>query len=392
MAIVSMSRTFRQDLVLAVIVLFLIAYNRAALGFLGLYDYIIGVPLIGILVRFRADYRPRQPQNVDGEASVSAEASSDLTYFGTMRKVWLNEGLSGMYKGLMPTLLQRLPTKLVYANFITRDQAYRYPMLFFHNPLRTMIYILIRAVFVLPAIVLTDRSMTTRADLPWFAPKHALNVLISPSERKRPWTLYKPSLVLSYITVLLYSVYILEPTTDAIETIQHHTFGPVIGPIHIIPKILWIGSHILFRLASAAVLCSLDVIITRMSVQNWLSSPPALEETAAPEDMVLPLTADDVPKPIEKDKIKVPPLIILDDDEDEAATLPSTSSSDTRPRDAETQPSQTPPIEYIVRARDACEPYKGLSDCVRKIVSEEGCSSLFRGWWITFLGTFLLEY
>ncbi|TDL13112.1 hypothetical protein BD410DRAFT_616896 [Rickenella mellea] len=128
-----------------------------------------------------------------------------------------------------------------------------------------------------------------------------------------------------------------------------------------------------------------------MSVQNWLSSPPALEETATPEDMILPLTADDVPKPIEKDKMEVPPLIILDDDEEEAS-LPSTSSPDTRPGDAETQPTQTPPIDYIVRARDECEPYKGLSDCVRKIVSEEGYSSLFRGWWITFLGTFLLEY
>lgn len=45
--------------------------------------------------------------------------------------------------------------------------------------------------------------------------------------------------------------------------------------------------------------------------------------------------------------------------------------------------------EDVVRLRPTSEPYRGLLDCERKLVSEEGMGSLFRGWAWTALGLVL---
>ena len=41
--------------------------------------------------------------------------------------------------------------------------------------------------------------------------------------------------------------------------------------------------------------------------------------------------------------------------------------------------------EDVIGLRPTTEPYDGLVDCARKIVDEEGLSSLYRGWWWTAL-------
>ena len=38
--------------------------------------------------------------------------------------------------------------------------------------------------------------------------------------------------------------------------------------------------------------------------------------------------------------------------------------------------------------RSEGDPYLGLVDCAKRIVAEEGWMTLYRAWWVTFLGGF----
>ncbi len=43
----------------------------------------------------------------------------------------------------------------------------------------------------------------------------------------------------------------------------------------------------------------------------------------------------------------------------------------------------------MIGLRPTTEPYEGAIDCARKIIEEEGWSSLYRGWWWTMGGNIL---
>ena len=38
------------------------------------------------------------------------------------------------------------------------------------------------------------------------------------------------------------------------------------------------------------------------------------------------------------------------------------------------------------------EPYIGMVDCAKRIIDEEGWSTLYRGWWLTMFGCLRLAY
>lgn len=48
--------------------------------------------------------------------------------------------------------------------------------------------------------------------------------------------------------------------------------------------------------------------------------------------------------------------------------------------------------EDVIGLRPTSEPYENALDCARKIVQEEGASSLYRGWWWTGLGNVLAAF
>jgi len=49
----------------------------------------------------------------------------------------------------------------------------------------------------------------------------------------------------------------------------------------------------------------------------------------------------------------------------------------------------SPKLISTISMRNEEDPYLGLADCVKSIINEEGWTTLYRAWWLTFLGTLL---
>jgi hypothetical protein len=45
--------------------------------------------------------------------------------------------------------------------------------------------------------------------------------------------------------------------------------------------------------------------------------------------------------------------------------------------------------EDVIALRSEEDPYIGLADCARRMIDEEGFSSLFRAWWLTMIAVTL---
>jgi hypothetical protein len=74
----------------------------------------------------------------------------------------------------------------------------------------TFIYSVFYALISLPAVVITYRSVITPYRLPAFHPALALRILLTPTERRRPWVIYlTPGLLASQISHVGYVVVIL---------------------------------------------------------------------------------------------------------------------------------------------------------------------------------------
>ncbi|KAL6302114.1 hypothetical protein BKA93DRAFT_818693 [Sparassis latifolia] len=152
-----------------------------SLGAILAIPLIIAVPLTGALVRLRANYNPKEHQ-LDPEGNVEAHPGPVVTsFFGMLRRVKRIEGWSGLYKGMMPTLL----ASAVLAA-----------------------YGLFSMLVSLPATIKTYRSITTPHKLPYFRPVYSL--LLTPTERRKPWILYlTPGLLLSQILHVVCTAFIL---------------------------------------------------------------------------------------------------------------------------------------------------------------------------------------
>ncbi|KAL0064263.1 hypothetical protein AAF712_008848 [Marasmius tenuissimus] len=46
--------------------------------------------------------------------------------------------------------------------------------------------------------------------------------------------------------------------------------------------------------------------------------------------------------------------------------------------------------EDVITLRDEEVPYTGFVDCLNKMTAEEGWRTLFRAWWVTFLGFYFV--
>lgn len=94
----------------------------------------------------------------------------------------------------------------------------------------------------------------------------------------------------------------------------------------------------LFSMASTAILCPLEVLATRLSVQR---NHPTTDADCAIDGMADP-AAD-----------------YIGEEED------------------------------VIALRSEEDPYLGLSDCARRMIDEEGPGSLYRAWWLTMLAVTL---
>ncbi|KAJ7647276.1 hypothetical protein FB45DRAFT_892939 [Roridomyces roridus] len=302
----------------------------------------IVVPLTGCLVRFRSNYTPIGLA-LDVEDGAAPHTGPVVTsYFAMFRRVWNIEGLQGLYKGLMPTLLTALVVSLSLLIFLDdsesdsprqhRHGAYRPPVA---GVVGTLLYGVGMMVLSLPSAIITYRSITTPHKLPYFQPLKSLRVLLTPTEMRRPWILYMtPGLLLAeslhvaYVTVILGPLHrLLIPMTAGPGGLAFPEITP--GKLAI---------YFFIVLVSTAILTPLEVIATRLAIQR---NHAAAEYNSVTQEV-----------------------------DGEAEDVPEFAGAE----------------EDVIGLRNEADPYLGLVHCAKTIVDEEGFRALYRAWWVTLLG------
>ncbi|KAJ7717249.1 hypothetical protein DFH07DRAFT_861504 [Mycena maculata] len=144
--------------------------------------YLLAMPVLGVLVRHRADYIPMPPRGLleDGllgygylQAAAAAVPRSNL-----VARVYRIEGLGGFYKGIVPSILTTLINVLAkLLKFVLCLHWNLGP----HTPRTDAVLDLALALLLIPLRTLTTRAITT---------PHAC-ALLSPAERVAPWLLYQ---------------------------------------------------------------------------------------------------------------------------------------------------------------------------------------------------------
>lgn len=313
---------------------------------LGVFDFLILsfslaltltviVPFTGVLVRFRANYNPKS-LHLDTEGGVVPHTGPVVTsYIAMFGRVYRIEGWSGLYKGLMPTALSTLAVTVFILLAVDTDKPrhgkYRAPET---GVLGTLLYSITMLLVSLPTAILTYRSITTPHKLSYFGLMPSLRILLTPTERRRPWILY------------------LTPGLMAAELLHISLVVLGLGPLRRLmlpnlskPDLTWADIsipkmviYLVIVALSTAALSPLEVIATRLAIQrNHASS----EYNSVSQE--------------------------VEGDNDESAEF---SGAD----------------EDVIGLRHEADPYLGLVDCAKRIIDEEGVMTLYRAWWLTLFG------
>lgn len=291
----------------------------------------IMVPLVGAIVRFRANYNPKGLQ-LDPEGDVQPHTGPVISsFFAMLKRVYDIEGWLGLYKGLMPTLISSLIITVFLIVFLDdssfRHRAYTAPSA---GILGTLFYSIFAMLLSLPQTIITDRAITTPHKLPWFNAVHSCRILLTPTERRRPWIIYlTPGLLAAQVAHISYVVLILRSIRRLILP-ELATGWRDISPIRL-------SFFFVLALASTAVLTPLEVISIRLAIQRNYAS----------------------------------------------AEYNSVSQEG---GDAEDVEEYAGANEDVIGLRSDRPPYTGLIDCAKTIVEEEGWTALYRAWWLTMLG------
>ncbi|KAH9839531.1 mitochondrial carrier [Rhodofomes roseus] len=297
---------------------------------------LITVPLTGALVRLRANYNPRGLQ-LDAEGNIEPHTGPVVTSFiGMLRRVKRIEGWAGLYKGLMPTLLFSLVLTIFAVTVLDANSPSRAGRV---DPptagvLGTLMYSLLSMLVSLPSAIITYRSITTPYKLPYFRPLYSLRILLTPTERKRPWVLYStPGLLTAEMLHVAYTALLLSGLRSLLlprPSSEDNTFST-----------FRFGFYLLAEILSTAIICPLEVIITKLAIQR---------NHAAPE-------YNSVEQEVEDDGL-----------------------------DGEEYTEYAGTEEDVIGLRHEKDPYLGFVDCAKRIIEEEGWTALYRAWWITMLG------
>ena len=139
------------------------------------------------------------------------------------------------------------------------------------------------------------RSITTPYRLPYFNPFYSLRVLLTPTERRKPWILYlTPGLLAAELLHIFYVVI-------ALRALRHLLLPSLAQRDDSQPHDLSARSLIVYlatSLFSTTILCPLEVISTRLAVQRNHESAEfnsvAQEEAGDAEDLPEYSPAEDV--------------------------------------------------------------------------------------------------
>ncbi|KAJ7055329.1 hypothetical protein C8F01DRAFT_1160206 [Mycena amicta] len=286
----------------------------------------ITMPFVGTLVRYWGNYTPKQGSvRLDGAETTSTTESGNVGYFGMMKRVHKIEGWSGLYKGIMPSLVSTLIAMVAIApafallaaghKMLPNGRVYIPPTAAWLSSLISYAFSILPTMLLIPIEILINRAITTPHTLSSFAPTVALNTLLSPTERAAPLRLYlAPGVALSAFLPA-----VILPTINLL-------WG--LALVHL-PRVFWnaplVGVALPMILLTSALLTPLHVMHTKLTLQRQGEIEPAVAEAVLPEDEVMGFRTEEVP-------------------------------------------------------------YTGLVDCARCVVNEEGWRVLFRAWWITPLG------
>ncbi|KAG1754728.1 mitochondrial carrier [Suillus paluster] len=310
------------------------------LGSLGLLQAIL-MPLYGALVRFRAHYNPMGLQlDSESEGDVQPRTGPVISsFFAMLRRVHKIEGWSGLYKGLMPLLLSQ---SLSFSFFFLMIFLSNSNLLHVASYVDTLIYNIFAMLVSLPLVVITNRCRTGTQF-------HSLRVLLTPTERQKPWTLYlTPGFLVAKVAHIAYVL--------GLRSIRQLVLPELANPHFNIRYISLIKAIFLAitLLSTGVILTPLEVIAIRLSIQrnhaasefNSISqeggTEEAMEYAGADEDVIKYVTSSFY--------FEFPELMFH---------------------------------KYSLRTER--EPYVGFVDCAKRIIEEEGWSTLYRAWWLTIL-------
>lgn len=331
-----------------------IVFLLAMIGPIGI-GLAISVPFAGAIVRLRANYTPKglqlnQEEDVNGSSHVAPEARVGPSVNGVinmLRRIHRLEGWPGFYKGFMPAFVSTLLLTLWAVLTIPGHAKYR-PRSQTHIPatgiLRSLLYGTGALIVGIPYEILFNRAVCTPHRLPWFKPMEALRIILTPYERRKPWVLYlTPGLLAARMSILVWVVCVAR----VVRAMLLPSLANGLSSAHDeddqnrMTKFLNLTNltiFTLFSISSTALLCPLEVLSTRLSVQR---NHPTTDADCAIDGLADPAAE------------------YIGEEED------------------------------VIALRSEEDPYTGLGDCVRRMVDEEGVGSLFRAWWLTMIAVTL---
>ncbi|KAF8065010.1 mitochondrial carrier domain-containing protein [Lyophyllum atratum] len=298
----------------------------------------ITIPLVGVLVRYRANYSPKaiRLENVeDGSDTVTQVRTGPAVsgYFAMLKRIYKLEGWAGLYKGTMPVLLLSLFFYLLTGIYILvegRPDAFpgKRPGLD-TGPLAGLAYTAGSILVTLPVNILTYRAITTPYKLPFFGLRQSLRTLLTPTERARPYVLYlTPGLLVATILRSLISVLGVMPLLRLLLPELPKSKDEVDNMM-----IFKFSMYFIVVVVATVVLVPLDIMAARLALQRNHASAVPQEEGIA---------------------LEAPPV------------YPGAAGED------------------VIGLRDEADPYLSFVDCAKRMVTEEGWGTMFRAWWITF--------
>ncbi|KAF8653576.1 hypothetical protein AX16_003886 [Volvariella volvacea WC 439] len=280
-------------------------------------------PITNVIVRFRADYSPKPVylQSEDG-AVLPLPTVGVHSVFGMIRRIWLIEGIGGFYKGYLPTAISAIVVFLVSVAVLGIDAielSYNeWPRLSAPESI-TACFIL--TVLALPITVVTFRAITTPYVLPYFNVLKSCRLLFTPTERRRPWSIYLiPGLLITSLARNATYLLILAPLRRLLLP-PFDTSDPQVAADKLTLFIALVA-------LATVITTPLEVVETRLAIQQYHADLTDASQTHRDEEGL---------------------------------------------------------VDDVISYRRGDDPYIGLLDATDRITHEEGRYILFRAWWFTFL-------
>ncbi|THU99964.1 hypothetical protein K435DRAFT_751561 [Dendrothele bispora CBS 962.96] len=281
-------------------------------------------PFMSTLVRYRANYEPRNVQ-LDGENSQPIVDG----YFSMLKRIYALEGWEGLYKGSLCWLCIQFLLYYLYSYlFLAVDYLVHAILPFrFASTLLFIARMLYSLAVGIPTSVVLYRAVCTPYVLPYFSPGIALSVLLSPTERRKPWKLY-------FTPGLLILHFVLNTPVKAIETSGTLVWHTVAGG--------HLALYLVAVLLTSVVLSPLPVMIIRLSLQRN-------------HDYY--------------------------DDSDPLISRPRTEGELAAHYGLRQYCNDS-----VIGLRDEDDPYTSLLDCFNRMLHEESWRVFYRAYWATFFG------